>query len=202
MQLYALSTGSPVRGGISMFLFCLGTIPLMFALGAASGILSGVKGQAFSRRVMQVGAVLVAAMGLSMFANGWSLAGLVSPFGRGSALVSPASANPAGAFGSPIQSGVQVINSTLLPNRYPAIVVQQGIPVRWIINAPQGSITGCNNRFIIREYGIEHTFKPGDNVIEFLPEKTGRFTYSCWMGMIRSTITVVADDNGGVNNAD
>jgi plastocyanin domain-containing protein len=88
---------------------------------------------------------------------------------------------------------VQVVNSTLLPNRYPAITVQQGIPVRWIINAPQGSINGCNNRFIVREYGIEHTFRPGENVIEFLPAKTGRFPYSCWMGMIRSSITVVAE---------
>ena len=46
---------------------------------------------------------------------------------------------------------------------------------------------------IIREYGIEHSFKPGDNVIEFTPARTGRFAYSCWMGMIRSAITVVAE---------
>jgi plastocyanin domain-containing protein len=90
-----------------------------------------------------------------------------------------------------IQNGVQIVNSTLLPNRYPAITVQQGIPVRWIINAPPGSINGCNNRFSIREYGIQHTFKPGENIIEFIPEKTGRFSYACWMNMIRSTITVV-----------
>jgi plastocyanin domain-containing protein len=88
---------------------------------------------------------------------------------------------------------VQIVNSTLLPGRYPAIVVQQNIPVRWTINASQGSINGCNYFFIIREYGIEHTFKAGENVIEFLPEKTGRFPYSCWMGMIRSSITVVAE---------
>jgi plastocyanin domain-containing protein len=186
MQLYALSTGSPVRGGISMFLFCLGTIPLMFTLGAVSGILSGSKGQVFSRRVMRVGAVLVAAMGLTMLSNGWNLAGLDSPFDRLAFMRS------SGTLAPMIQGDVQIVNSTLLPNRYPAIVVQQGIPVRWTINAPQGSITGCNNRFIIREYGIEHRFKPGDNVIEFMPVKTGRFSYSCWMGMIRSSITVVA----------
>jgi sulfite exporter TauE/SafE/copper chaperone CopZ/plastocyanin domain-containing protein len=193
MQLYALSTGSPVRGGISMFLFCIGTIPLMFALGAAGSILSGVKGQTFSRRVMYVGAILVAAMGLAMFANGWNLTGLGSPLDKAVAYISPASLrNDSVAFTPEIQNGVQIVNSTLLPNRYPAIVVQQGIPVRWNINAPQGSINGCNNRFIIREYGIGHTFRPGDNVIEFLPEKAGRFRYSCWMGMIHSTITVVA----------
>jgi plastocyanin domain-containing protein len=161
----------------------------MFALGAASSFLSGAKGQAFSRRVMQVGAVLLAAMGISMFVNGLSLAGVASPFYRMAAFVSQASANPARASAP----AIQIINSTLLPNRYPAIVVQQGVPVRWIINASAASINNCNNRFIIREYGIQHTFRPGENVIEFLPEKIGRFTYSCWMGMIRSTITVVAE---------
>jgi hypothetical protein len=194
MQIYALSTGSPVRGGISMMLFCIGTIPLMFALGAVSGILSGAKGQTFSRRVMHIGAILVAAMGLAMFTNGWNLSGFGNPLEKAAVYVGPASQE--GKGGTPtaeIQDGVQIINSTLFPNRYPAIVVQQGIPVRWIINAPQGSINGCNNRFIIREYGIGHTFRSGDNVIEFLPEKTGRFRYSCWMGMIHSTITVVAE---------
>jgi hypothetical protein len=45
---------------------------------------------------------------------------------------------------------------------------------------------------IIREYGIEHRFTPGENVVEFTPTKPGKFPYSCWMGMIRSSITVVA----------
>jgi sulfite exporter TauE/SafE/plastocyanin domain-containing protein len=210
MQIYALSTGSPVRGGISMFLFCIGTIPLMFALGAASSALSGAKGQAFSRRVMQIGAILVAALGLVMFSNGWSLSGFTSPLDK-IASFKPNDApernasqvrrqvQTGNAFIPVIQNGVQVVNSTLQSGRYPAITVQQGIPVRWIINAPPGSINGCNNSMIIREYGIQHTFKQGGNVIEFTPEKTGRFRYSCWMGMINSTITVLAE---GENAAD
>jgi hypothetical protein len=44
---------------------------------------------------------------------------------------------------------------------------------------------------IIPEYNLQVKFKPGDNVVEFTPQKTGRFPYSCWMGMIRSSITVV-----------
>jgi sulfite exporter TauE/SafE/copper chaperone CopZ len=191
MQLYALSTGSSVRGGVSMFLFCLGTIPLMFALGAASSALSGVKGQAFSRRIMQAGAVLVAALGLVMFSNGWSLSGFANPLNKTFSFKPVASTDQ--VFIPVNQSGVQVINSTLQPGRYPAITVQQHIPVRWIINAPAGSINGCNNRMIIREYGIQYAFKQGDNVIEFTPAKTGKFRYSCWMGMINSTITVLAE---------
>ena len=194
MQLYALSTGSPIRGGVSMFLFCMGTIPLMFALGAVSGILSGAKGQAFSRRVMQVGAVLIAAMGLAMFSNGWNLTGRTSPLDRVTAFLKqgPAQAGEKN-FDTVIENGVQLISSTLHPRYYTPIFVQQGIPVRWTINAPPGSITGCNDVMVIREYGIQHAFKPGENIIEFLPTKTGRFAYSCWMGMIRSSITVLAE---------
>jgi sulfite exporter TauE/SafE/copper chaperone CopZ len=188
MQLYALSAGSPVRGGISMFLFCVGTIPLMFALGAAGSVLSGAGGRVFSRRVMRIGAVLVAALGLVMFSDGWSLSGVPGPFDRISF-----KSGQSGAFIPVIKNGAQIVNSTLQPNRYPAITVQQGIPVRWTINAPPGSINGCNNRMTIREYGIQHTFKQGDNIIEFTPVKTGRFRYSCWMAMIHSTITVVAE---------
>ncbi|WP_461256741.1 urease accessory protein UreH domain-containing protein [Treponema sp. R80B11-R83G3] len=208
MQVYALSTGSPIRGGISMFLFCAGTIPLMFALGAASGALSGAKGRTFSRRVMQIGAILVTALGLAMFSYGWSLSGFAdSPDKPVSAKAAVPNSgirermqgaektedSGSSKFVPVIKNGVQIVNSKLQPGRYPAITVQQGIPVRWTINAPPGSINGCNNRVIIREYGIQHAFKQGDNVIEFTPAKTGKFRYSCWMGMIKSTITVVAE---------
>jgi len=269
MQVYALSTGSPVKGGISMFLFCAGTIPLMFALGAASSALSGAKGQTFSRRVMQAGAILVAALGLVMFSNGWSLSAFTNSPDKTASVktadapkeksenisrqpqpvlnaaadqpeskqVVPVIENeaqivrstspdkttsvetadapkenreninsqpqpaPNAAANQPeskqsvpvVENGVQIIRSTLRPNRYPAITVQQGIPVRWTITAPPGSITGCNYAAIFNEYGIEHVFHQGENVIEFTPVKTGKFRYSCWMGMIRSTITVVAD---------
>jgi hypothetical protein len=46
---------------------------------------------------------------------------------------------------------------------------------------------------IIREYGIEHRFTPGENVLGFTPVKTGKFPYSCWIGMSRSSITVVEE---------
>jgi plastocyanin domain-containing protein len=44
---------------------------------------------------------------------------------------------------------------------------------------------------LINEYGIEYSFKTGENVIEFTPTKPGTVRYSCWMGMIQGTINVV-----------
>jgi sulfite exporter TauE/SafE/copper chaperone CopZ len=224
MQIYALSTGSPATGALSMFLFSLGTVPLTFSLGAFSSML----GQKFTRKATMAGATLVVVLGMSMFTDGWSLTGfdtLVSPkveeniqvAGFGSMM-----AGGKGDCGCGMGSGkcegrgmlqeeqmsrlpteqtdkepaknkedVQTIKSVLSPYQYPSITVKAGIPVKWLIDVPNGSINGCNNRIFIREYGIEHTFKIGENIIEFMPAKTGKFLYTCWMGMMRATITVV-----------
>jgi uncharacterized protein len=184
MQIYALSTGSPFAGALSMFLFSLGTVPLMFILGVLSAVLS----KKFTKKVMTVGAVLVAVLGLAMFSQGWNLAGFVNiPIISGTS-------NGSGESNVVVKDGVQVVNSTLLPGGYPNITVTAGVPVKWIIDAPEGSINGCNYMIYINEYGIEYQFNRGENVIEFTPKDTGTFQYSCWMGMIRGTITVTKND--------
>lgn len=81
--------------------------------------------------------------------------------------------------------------------RYPNITVQAGVPVKWVINTPEGSINGCNNRILIRDYGIEYTFHTGENIIEFTPTKTSTVRYSCWIGMIRGNIFVTDGTEGG-----
>lgn len=91
----------------------------------------------------------------------------------------------------PADDGIQIVHSTLSRGSYPDITVREGVPVRWTIEAPEGSINGCNSRMIIQEYGIEHRFETGENVIEFTPETAGTVRYSCWMGMIFGNIHVV-----------
>ena len=184
MQIYALSTGSPVAGAFSMFLFSLGTVPLMLGLGAISLAL----GKKSAQKIMGTGGVLVVVLGLSMFSQGMTLSGFSLPWLIPGGFTPTASAAE-GSF--QIEDGVQIVNSTLSSGRYPAITVQAGMPVKWIIDAPQGSVNGCNNRMFIPEYNIEYQFKTGENIIEFTPSKTGSFSFSCWMGMIRSSIQVV-----------
>jgi copper ion binding protein len=205
MQLYALSTGSAVFGAISMLAFGLGTVPLLLAFG----VLGTALGRRFSGRLMMAGAVVVAVLGLSMLTQGASLAG-VSPIvaSQSAASTGTVQSVPAAvALDSDIQpietipsalavaaepspATVQHIESTLSARAYPNITVQAGVPVEWNIVAPKGSINGCNGQMIIPEYGITHDFTEGDNLITFTPDQTGTFQYSCWMGMIRATITV------------
>lgn len=186
MQIYALSTGSPIRGAVSMFLFSIGTVPLMLTFGALSSILS----RKFTNKMMTAGAILILIMGVFMFNNGTSLSGLSLSSVIGSVGSAKGSQNSNVAV---IEDGVQTVTTTLASGRYQPITVQKGIPVRWTIKADQSNINGCNNSMVIRKFGITYDFVPGDNIIEFTPTESGTVPYSCWMGMIRSKITVVDD---------
>ena len=181
MQIYALSTGSIIKGALSMFLFSAGTVPLMFVLSATASFLS----RKWTDKAMKIGAVLVLLLGLSMLSYGLKLSGL-------SAFLFPVK-TPTDSVQAEVSDGVQIINSVLKSNKYPSIVVKENMPVRWIIDAPQGSINGCNNEMFIPEYNIRHEFKQGENIVEFIPQKKGRFLYTCWMGMISGVITVIGE---------
>ena len=173
MWLVALASGSPVNGALSMLAFGAGTVPLMLGLGSAVSVL----GRKFTDRVTASGAVVIAAMGLVMLSQGGALVGVMPhvSFSR----------EEAGTLG-----GEQTVRSTLASGRYPDIRVKAGIPVKWVIDAQKGSINGCNYKFMIRDYNIEHTFRTGENVINFMPERAGTVYYSCWMGMITGSIEI------------
>ncbi len=93
-----------------------------------------------------------------------------------------------------IVDGVQVIETDLKVFGYPSIVVQKDKPVKLIINATNETLNSCNYEIIMNDFGIITPLNVGENIIEFTPTETGEFVYTCWMGMIGATITVVDDD--------
>jgi sulfite exporter TauE/SafE/copper chaperone CopZ len=191
MQLYAMGTGSPARGALAMLAFSLGTVPLMFGLGVFGSMMSGK----FAGRAVKTGAALVMVMGVVMLNNGVTLSGLGSSAGPISASARSDATRSEATQGGTLTSGVvQEVTSELPRRGFPAITVNAGAPVRWNLHAEKGTINGCNNAIVIPEYKIEKRLQPGDNIIEFTPTRTGTFRYSCWMGMIRGTITVL--ENG------
>ncbi|RDU22015.1 urease accessory protein UreH domain-containing protein [Anaerosacchariphilus polymeriproducens] len=191
MQIYALSTGSPIKGAISMLLFSLGTVPLMFGFGALSSILT----KKFTSKMMTISSILVILLGISMFQSGMALSGYAMPLSTKisnnlkstSELFSDEKSTSATAE---IVDGQQLVTTTLSSGSYEPITVQTGIPVKWTIKADANSINGCNNEIIIPEYNIQKELVPGENIIEFTPKESGTIPYSCWMGMIRSQISV------------
>jgi sulfite exporter TauE/SafE len=176
MQLYALSTGSFLGGAISMFLFSIGTVPLMFAFG----IISSKLNKKFTDKMFTISAIIIFVLGISMLNNGMSLSGLNLN------IVNTSYENIA-----EIVDNYQTVETEIDYGSYEPITVKNGIKVKWIINVPKGKLNGCNEEIIIPAYNIDIKLQEGENIIEFLPEKTGTFSYSCWMGMIKSYITVI-----------
>ncbi|MBQ8961113.1 MAG: sulfite exporter TauE/SafE family protein [Ruminococcus sp.] len=177
MWLIALASGSPIKGGLSMLLFSLGTLPLMLGLGSLVAAL----GKKFAHAVQSVGAVVVAVMGLALLTQGGVLSGLLP-----TALASAGSAKDTAVD----IGGVQIVESELTPGKYPEITVKAGVPVRWNIHAEKSSINGCNYMIVCKDIGLEYEFHEGNNIIEFTPEDAGEISYSCWMGMIYGSIHV------------
>jgi len=192
MQLFALGTGSAAKGALAMFVFSIGTVPLMLTFGALSGLLS----KGYTKKIFKLSGVLIIVLGLIMANRGFTLAGInLNPVSAltdsskslGSNSGSSSNSNVAKAT---IKDGVQIINMTADNRGYTpnAFYVQKGIPVKWIIDGKQ--ITSCNNAIAAPALNIEKKIKSGENVIEFTPGDKD-INFSCWMGMIRGVIKVV-----------
>lgn len=178
MQIYAISCGSMITGALSMFSFCLGTIPIVFLFGIAVGFLKNH----WRHFMLQIGSVLLIIMGIYMIQNNLVLTGLMNQ---------TINTNYDNIITSTIDGDIQYITTTLHSNGYDDIQVTAGIPVVWTIEVDQNNLNGCNNQIVLSSFNLQVDLSEGKTIIEFTPEQTGTYTYSCWMGMLKNTITVV-----------
>lgn len=193
MQLYALGTGSVVKGAFSMFLFSLGTVPLMLTFGAVSGLLS----KGYTKKILKMSGFLVIILGIIMGNRGLALAGIGVPSFSD---ISNSSSYESDIGKAILKDGIQEITMTVdgsgfTPNRF---YVKKNVPVKWIIEGK--AINPCNNAIAIPTLNKEQTIKSGENIIEFTPGDND-LNFSCWMGMIKGTIKVT-DDLGTVDTSD
>ena len=217
MQVVALASGNPMAGALSMFCFSLGTVPLMLGFGSAvsmlgkrftrqvlkvgailvvvmglsmmvqGGNLSGLNGKVTGTLMAENTDTKVEADG-----NNSGSTTENETISKGTADTEKATDTTTASADTSINTDeIQYITSTLQPGRsYPDITVKAGEPVKWTVDAPDGSVNGCNYKIIQQDLGIEYAFDEGENVIEFTPEKAGTYTYTCWMGMITGKIYV------------
>jgi sulfite exporter TauE/SafE len=194
--LYAFLTGSPGLGALGMLIFGLGTAP--FVSGGSARLRFAGR---FAGAAGRCGGMLAAALGFWVVAHGLGLGGFQVPaFLAGGSPRQGAAV--AGGEVYTVEAGVQILRTALSPGRYPAITVQAGLPVRWLIDAPEGSVNRWNSRVFIGEYGIDCRFTVGENTIAFTPERTGTFAVSSVRGMPLSFITVIPLGEGLARSSD
>jgi hypothetical protein len=75
-------------------------------------------------------------------------------------------------------------------------VLRKGIPVKMEVD--MGTVAGCMTNIVIPGFNIRKSVSKGNNIIEFTPDKSGKFQISCSMGMGRSTFTV-AEETGEIS---
>ncbi|GMA97275.1 heavy metal-binding domain-containing protein [Pelosinus sp. IPA-1] len=187
MQLYALGTGSALDGAIAMFIFAIGTLPLMLSFGVVTGMMS----KNLTKKIMKCSGAFVIILGIIMANRGLAIAGFQMPFSN---FVAQTNNGISMATKAEINTGVQTIriianNQGYVPN---VLYVQKNMPVRWIITGEQ--INSCNNQIIIPSLNIKKKLTTGENIIEFTPQGE-ELKFSCWMGMISGIIKVVDDIN-------
>ncbi|MDR7075079.1 sulfite exporter TauE/SafE/plastocyanin domain-containing protein/copper chaperone CopZ [Neobacillus niacini] len=193
MQIFALGTGSAAAGALSMFMFSIGTVPLMLTFGALSGLLS----KGYTKKILKFSGVLIIMLGLIMSNRGLALAGMnISPMAImasvGAFGETRASTDPSNAVKATIKDGVQVLNMTANVYGYTpkTLYVQKGMPLKWVVEGEE--ITGCNNTIVVPDMNIQQKLQSGNNLIEFTPGNDD-LNFSCWMGMKRGVIKVVDD---------
>ncbi len=189
MQLFAISTGDPVKGAITMGVFALGTAPGLLGIG---GLTSVVKG-AFAKSFFKFAGIVVIVLAVFNISNGYNLTGLAfaSPFNNKTGSANPADPNVV------LEQGVQVVRMTQNGSGYSpnTFTVKKGIPVKWIVNSTD--VNTCASSIVSSALNIRKSLELGENIIEFTPTETGALKFSCSMGMYRGVFNVVNNDGSG-----
>ncbi len=187
MYIFAAGTGSTIEGAKIMFVFGLGTLPLLLGFGIFASRIS----TKMTQNIVKYSGMLVIILGLVMlnralvlYGSGYDIESLASKAGLIGAAAN--STNNAIAGEEKFQViRMDVARSGYVPNSFN---LKKGVPVKWIINGKQ--ITGCNKVIVVPEYEITVSVVPGEQTVEFTPTKSGVVPWSCGMGMLRGSFTV------------
>ena len=185
VQVYALSTASPVAAGAIMATFALGTTPGLLALGSVPELTTGSR-QAV---VLRVVGVVVLAFALVNVQSGLNLLGLST--GASTTVGRTASENVS------LADGGQTVRMTQTPRGYsPAdTVIYSGLPTTWLIEGT--SPFDCSAFLRVPSLGVEVDLVQGANTVALPAMEAGEVPFTCAMGMYSGTLVVVDQPAGG-----
>jgi len=180
MQIYALGSGSFLNGGLIMAFFALGTAPGMLSLGGLGSLLDQKK----SRLLFKIAGVVIVLFALFNINNGLKLIKISGVATIGQNTTANETATVAREGETQVVRMVES-NRGYLPNRFNII---KNKPVRWVIDAQ--APYSCASALIVPSLNISKQLQPGENIIEFTPDKIGEIPFSCSMGMYTGVFIV------------
>lgn len=187
METLAISSANAFAGAVIMAVFVLGTMPLFFGIGWVTSIL----GDNFRERFLRIAAIAVLYLGLTS-TNG-ALVASGSPITFQSAaediLIAFQGANLTSNNNVAITQNMEIVvtSSGYSPNYFK---VRKGIPAT--IKLTSKDAYSCASAFRIPGLGISKNLQPNETqLITFTPEKTGKISFTCSMGMYTGIIEVI-----------
>jgi sulfite exporter TauE/SafE/copper chaperone CopZ len=184
VQLYALSTGSPLQAGLVMAVFALGTAPGLLALAGVPALVGTRVG---SRLSALVGVLLLGFAAFNLLGAGRVLG--LQPTAPVADSAHPLSANVR------LVGGVQIVSMEQQDTAYsPATTyVKAGVPISWQITST--SPFSCAAFLRVPDVGVEAHLKAGLNSVAVPALRAGAVPFTCAMGMYSGEL--IAIDNPG-----
>ncbi len=186
MYVMAAGTGDALEGAKLLFIFGIGTLPLMFGFGFLASLVS----HSITHKILNASGVLVISLGLIMLNRGLAMTGSGYDFHT---LLQRTDVPRAFFQTSNLEEkqGVQIIRMEVQAGGYEPnhFVLKRGVPVKWVINGKE--LTGCNRIILVPKLNLEIELKSGTQVVEFTPTEIGTIPWSCWMGMMHGTFEVI-----------
>jgi len=180
MQIFALTSGSFWIGGMTLFIFALGTLPSLLILGVTASWTRSSKMIIFQK----VAGMLVVLFAFFTLQSGLALRG------ADVSVLSTKDAENEKVEDVQIKKDQQIVemrvtNSGFSPS---TLRIKKDVPVKWIVKGDQ--LSGCTNKIIVPSLKISKSLRAGDNIIEFTPTEAGTIPFSCWMGMVKGRFVV------------
>ncbi|MBS3123345.1 sulfite exporter TauE/SafE family protein [Candidatus Woesearchaeota archaeon] len=190
VYIMAAGTGSMIEGAKMLFIFGLGTLPVMLGFGYLTSIISSKA----THKILKASGIIVLILGLVMLNRGLALTGSGYDLNTLSTKLSTSSGINQGSVATSgiavIKNGYQEIRMDVLSSGWKPdkFVLQKDVPVKWIINGKE--LNGCNSAIQVPKLGLSFDIKKGEQVIEFTPTEEGTISWSCAMGMIPGVFIV------------
>ena len=166
VQIFALSTGAAWSGALAMFMYALGTTPLLLGFGSVLSWFSRDR----VKLIMRFSGLLVIVLAIVMFNRSLAF------FGAGELDGVSVSATTEKEYQ---EVRMKVNGGSYQPN---VLYIEKDKPVRWIIDG--SNMSGCTNEILLPEYNIKKKLSKGETIIEFTPDRLGEIKFSCWMRMV------------------
>lgn len=187
MMLLAIASGSAFWGALIMGAFTLGTSPVFFGLGIASGkILQHPKLKYFA-------ALVIFVLGISALNTGQILRGSPHTLQNYLAVLGVGREKDNVLGEAQVNSeGFQEAEIRVVSGGYKSQVktLKAGVPTR--ITLTTKNTKGCARAFTIPEFNILKVLpETGTEIVEITPTKTGRLNFTCSMGMYSGYFEVI-----------